>query len=171
MKKFILLSAIWILLTQATTPAPFCSCNDAGPFLTVAPSATLVSLVKVTKYLSFIDIYSEKTPMSMEVEILDTYKGKEERRSVKVWGDPGNLCRPYLSTFKKGGYYVIAFYQGAKRDEEKETDYSISICGTFWLTADPVTQLAKGNIDGKKDTIKLNEIKSQMVAKFADQHD
>ena len=42
--------------------------------------------------------------MSMEVEIIEIYKGEETRKSVIVWGDIGNLCRPYLSAFKEGQY-------------------------------------------------------------------
>ena len=60
--------------------------------------------------------------MSMEVEILDIYKGTEERKSVTVWGDPGHLCRPYLSTFKEGGNYIIAFGgAGGQPGEKRQT--------------------------------------------------
>ena len=40
--------------------------------------------------------------MSMEVEIMDIFKGKEIRKKITVWGDIGNLYRPYLEIFKEG---------------------------------------------------------------------
>ena len=116
-----------ILIMALARPNVFaCSCNYGGPFLKMAPRTTLVALVKVTKFLTFKNIYNSKTPMSMEVEIIDIYKGAESRKTITVWGDPGNLCRPYLDTFKEGQAYVIAFHPGSPgfgHDNEKETDY------------------------------------------------
>ena len=69
----------------------------------------------------------------MEVEITEVYKGTESRKNVTVWGDPGHLCRPYLSTFKEGEFYVIAFnpgYPNNWHDNEKSTDFNIS---KLWL--------------------------------------
>lgn len=68
-----------------------CDCNYQGAFLKVAPNTKLVALVKVTKYLLYEDIYDKKTPMSMEAEIIETYKGSETRKTVIIWGDNGNL--------------------------------------------------------------------------------
>lgn len=109
-----------------------CSCDYQGSFIKMSQHTPLVALIKVSKYLSFKDIYDSKTPMSMEVKIIEIYKGKESRHAVTVWGDNGILCRPYLSEFKEGQYYVIAFDKGGSRrghTDEKETDYSISIWG------------------------------------------
>ena len=102
---------ITLLLTIITTESQACDCGYGGSFLKMSPNTQLISLIKVTKFLTFKDIYGEKTPMSMEVEIIETYKGIESRKTIIVWGDPGHLCRPYLSTFKEGQYYVIAFIQ------------------------------------------------------------
>jgi len=100
----------------------------------MAKETPLVGLFKVTKFLTFKNIQDTPTPMSMEVEMIYKYKGKETRKNVIVWGDPGNLCRPYLSNFKEGQYYVIALSAvGKKTPEEKDTDYFISICGAYWL--------------------------------------
>jgi hypothetical protein len=128
----------------------------------------LVALIKVTKYLTYKDIYNEKTPMSMEVEIIDIYKGQEVRKTVTVWGDIGNLCRPYLSTFKEGQYYVIAFDNGnysGGHPNEKDSDYSIFNCGCYWLTVDMETRKATGDInsdDRKITSIDLVSLKSEL---------
>ena len=157
-----------ISLLFSTTPTIACSCNYQGSFLKVSEQTPLVALVKVTKYLSFKDIYGTKTPMSMEVELIEVYKGKETRKTFIVWGDIGNLCRPYLSTFKEGQYYIIAFDNGASgrgHPDEKNTDYSISICGAYWLTVDNEISNATGDIDsgeGVKSTMSLSKLKSKL---------
>ncbi len=127
----------------------------------------LVTLVKNNKYLTFKNIYDIKTPMSMEIEIIEIYKGTEQRKAVKVWGDIGNLCRPYLSQFKEGQYYVIAFHKGnyaGGHPEEKNTDYSIFGCGAYWLNVDFKKNNATGDFDSKDridTTISLNALKAK----------
>jgi hypothetical protein len=141
-----------------------CSCNSNEDFLTVAPNTPLVSLVKVTKYLSFKNIYDKDIPMSMEVEIIRTFKGEEKRKSIIVWGDNGILCRPYLSQFVLGKFYVIAFETGSNgsngrgHKDEKENDYAISICGTYWLNANEVEKSATGSISNTLKTISFENL-------------
>jgi len=159
---------IALLLTLTTSKGWTCDCNYGGPFLKMAPYTKLIALAKVTKHLTFKDIYGDKTPMSMEVELIEIYKGVESRKTVTVWGDPGHLCRPYLSTFKEGEYYLIAFNQGYPNnghENEKVTDYSISNCGAFWLTVDIENKIALGDIDSKdrkSQVISLSSIKSKL---------
>ena len=166
MLRLLLLSTLCSLSSITTEFA--CSCDYQGSFIKMSQYTPLVALVKVSKYLSFKEIYSSKTPMSMEVEIIEIYKGKESRKTVTVWGDNGILCRPYLSEFKEQQYYVIAFGKGGSgrgHTDEKETDYSISICGAFWLTADFGKSTVTGDIDSKNGTsrtIKLAELSSML---------
>jgi hypothetical protein len=130
--------------------------------------APLVALVKVTKYLTFHTFHNEKIPMSMEVEVINKYKGKETRKTLTVWGDNGILCRPFLSYFKEGMYYVIAFDNGnynGSQNEEKDSDYSITSCGCYWLSADIDQQTATGDIsstDRTSTTIRLRQLKKEI---------
>ena len=169
MKKLKIILTIILLTIGQTNFA--CDCDSRGTFLKVAPNTKLVALVKVTKYLTFKDIYEVKTPMSMEVEIIEVYKGEETRKTVIVWGDIGNLCRPYLSKFKEGEYYVIAFNggcdgsKGMAHENEKTTDYSISICGDYWLSVDIKKQLAMGSITTKQNEITLEKLKTILKKK------
>jgi len=146
-----------------------CDCDYHGSFLKMSKRTPFVALVKVTEYLTYKDIYNEKTPMSMEVEIIDIYKGKEVRKNVTVWGDIGNLCRPYLTTFKEGQYYVIAFDKGnysGGHPNEKDSDYSIFNCGCYWLTVDMKIKKATGDIDSeniKVASIDLASLKSKLT--------
>lgn len=168
MKKQLFIATFFILANWQ--PIRACECVSKGPFLTVAPTADFVALVKVTRYLTFKDIYKEKMPMSMEVQVVSIYKGKETRKKVVVWGDNGILCRPYLSKFKLGNYYVIAFHHGADglngrgHETEKKTDYSISVCGDYWLEADRKTQTAKGAVTPTQNQITLAELKKKLIA-------
>jgi len=145
-----------------------CDCNYQGGFMIVAPITEFIALVKVTKHLTYKDIYDQQIPMSMEVEIIEVYKGTETRKTVTVWGDNGALCRPYLSQFAAGKYYVIAFYRGSDglkglvHRDEKTTDYSISSCGQYWLNADIVTQTATGTLTDKQTQIKLADLKDRL---------
>jgi hypothetical protein len=167
MPRFIFIPVLCLLFTNSSPKKQFCECDYQGAFLKVAPATNFVALIKVTKYLTFKDIYGEKTPMSMDVEIIETYKGSDDRKTVTVWGDPGNLCRPYLSHFKEGAYYVIAFYPAGRGANEKATDYSISICGAYWLNADNEKQIASGDINSGKlseiQTMDLSQLKSELL--------
>lgn len=89
---FAKLSLILLIFT-ADQSVLACSCEYAGNFLTVAPKSKLVALVRVTKFLSFKTMESKQIPMSMEVEIVDIYKGDESRKKVVIWGDNGILCQ------------------------------------------------------------------------------
>jgi len=167
MKELKIIITIFLLTISHTIFA--CDCDSQGNFLKVAPKTKLVALVKVTKYLTFKDIYEEKTPMSMEVEIIEICKGTETRKTVVVWGDIGNLCRPYLSRFDEGKYYVVAFDEGSDgskgyvHKKEKTTDYTISVCGEYWLNADINKKIATSSMTGKKIT--LNSLQAKLKTK------
>ena len=147
-----------------------CDCESGGAFLKVAQNAEFVALVKITKYLIFSDIYGKQIPMSMEIEIIDVYKGKETRKTVIVWGDNGFLCRPYLSQFNQGHYYVIAFYKGSDGSQtvfahkkERPTNYFISNCGDYWLNVDIEKQIATGSVTKDQNQIILTDLKEKLL--------
>ena len=153
-----------IFILTATNHIFACDCECAGDFLTVAPESKLVALVKVNRYLTFKDIYNKPTPMSMEVEIVEIFKGEETRKFVTVWGNNGGLCRPYLSRFNIDNYYVIAFKQGSEtgfnaNKDEKKTDYAISNCGRYWLTADNEKEIATDAVSKNQNTIDFGDLR------------
>jgi hypothetical protein len=147
-----ILTIIFLTLTSLTFA---CDCESQGHFLTVSPKSKLVALVKVNSYLTFKNIYDKQTPMSMEVEIIKVYHGQETRKTVKVWGDNGKQCRPYLNIFKTDNYYVIAFEQDSK---ENPLDYAISNCGDYWLTADNEKKIATGSVSEKQNEITFSDL-------------
>jgi hypothetical protein len=164
MRRLTALVSFWLIIPQAMQPSPTCQCVSDGPFLIVAPRAPLVSLIRVNRFLSYKNINNTNTPLSMEAELVDVYKGHEKRKLITVWGDNGILCRPYLSTFKENNYYVIAFdSSGRISGDEKKGDYWISICGTYWLNVDTATRSAAGNIDDRTHSLELSKIRQHLL--------
>ena len=153
MKQLTTILTLFFLTLTSLTFA--CDCESQGNFLTVAPKSNLVALVKVNSYLTLKNIYDKPTPMSMEVEIVKVYYGQETRKTVTVWGDNGNLYRPYLSIFKIDNYYVIAFEQDSK---ENPSEYAISNCGEYWLTADNEKKNATGAVSEKQNEIAFSDL-------------
>lgn len=146
---------ILLFLLPAFSSQSFaCDCDYEGGFLTVAPNADLIVVVKVTKYLTFKDIYNEKTPMSMEVEITEVIQGEEKRKTIIIWGDNGALCRPYLNIFKEGNSYVMAL--------NGTNDYNISNCGRYWLHVNPTDKTVSGDIAEKTTTLTLAELRKRL---------
>ncbi len=150
-----LTTILTIIFLTSTSLAFACKCESQGHFLKVAPKSKLVALVKVNRYLTFNKIYDEQIPMSMEVEIIKVYQGYETRKTITVWGDNGNQCRPYLNIFNTDKYYIIAFEQDSK---ENASDFAISICGDYWLTADNEKEIATGPVSEKQNQITYSDL-------------
>lgn len=158
MKKKI---ALTFLLIFSFAYSYACSCGISGNFQTVSKDTELVALVKIKKYLTFDRSYGKSTPMSMEVEIIETLKGNTKSKRVVVWGDNGMLCRPYISNFIKGEYYFMALNSGDEKyghKDEKSSDYAISICGEYWMHANIDAKLAQSEFSGKTKSIPFKEI-------------
>ncbi len=112
-----------------------CSCGWDGPFLEVWADADLVVKVKVTSYGPKLE-HGENLYESMRVEVLEVIKGEEEKTSLVVYGDPGNLCRPYITPhrFSLGKIYALAIYPIDMDISTSNDGYAISICGENWLS-------------------------------------
>ncbi|MBO6522645.1 MAG: hypothetical protein JJ971_02370 [Balneolaceae bacterium] len=124
-----------------------CSCGWAwnDSFSRTAEKSELVALIKVLSFDEYLedDIlgYDEQMPYSMTVEIIKKYKGRESRKKIKVLGDTGILCRPYLAEFKVGSYYLAA---PIPIDSTSNTEYDFSVCRTDYLKVDTITNRAYG---------------------------
>jgi len=164
MKTYILLTFFFFFTVRGFA----CDCEDQGNFIQVAPKSDLVAYIRIKKFLTFKDINEEKTPMSMDAEVIEVFKGKEVRKNIIIWGDNGIMCRPYLSRFKEGELYVIAFHSSNKdhgHKNEKNTDYFISVCGTYYLPVRTMKSIkyAEGNIEPNKPKLKIQELKGLLA--------
>ncbi len=142
MRVKLLIFAVPLVLLTITYYVYPCTCRWTGPFFKVAHRAALIALIKVDNYVEFYEDrrfrkeQQKKFPLAMEVEIIDIFRGEENRKKVKVWGDNGQLCRPYINKFKMGSTWVIALFNGEKgtaHKHEKSDDYYVSICGEYYV--------------------------------------
>ena len=152
----ILLTTIGILIWTSGLP---CSCNFMGNFLKATSQADIVAIIRIKDYGDYFKLEgaSPQTinqPLSVTVEIVSVLRGLEDRKEVKIFGDDGVLCRPYINVFKKDRYYVVGLYKCGNADREgiKETpnDYQTSACGEFWIDYNPDNKTVRGRIRKNK---------------------
>ncbi|MFA7686271.1 MAG: hypothetical protein WCY25_00230 [Moheibacter sp.] len=127
-----------------------------------------VALVKVIEYSDFLDdkIYGfeGRMPFSMSVEIISKYKGKEARRQIKIWGDNGILCRPYIANFEIGKYYLIApSIINSDSEAGKANDYYFFSCWTDYLKVDYEKQIAYGKYSWWRKKISLEKFERNLI--------
>jgi hypothetical protein len=149
-----------------------CSCSYAGNFLKISKHVDIVVIIKVTDYKDYFVLTGASPndinqPQSATFEIVEILKGQENRKEIKVFGDNGFLCRPYINKFQKGKYYIVGLYKCQNIEREngiKETvdDYQISSCGDYWVDYSPDNKTVKGFINKKKKPtiMTLEKIKS-----------
>ncbi|WP_185716112.1 T9SS type A sorting domain-containing protein [Larkinella knui] len=120
-----MMGGAWLGLATNTRA---CSCIDAGAFLTVAEKAAWKPGVLMVRAE-----VRDQEAHGMEVKILAVLNGSEEKSVIRVWGDPGFMCRTYTTGFKKGEKLVLILrrIENATYLDEQNGDYELSGCGTF----------------------------------------
>jgi hypothetical protein len=167
MKKILLILTI-SFLTVSQLFACVCECVGDCSFNSISNGSEFVALVKVISYDDYLegDImgHKGKMPYSMTVEVIKKYKGKESRSKIKIWGDNGAECRPYISNFKIGDYYLIAPNQlgDYKLKGEKSTDYDFFSCNTDYLKVDLTRNKAFGEYSKKQLEIDLTIFEKEL---------
>ena len=146
-----------------------CSCECTGDcsFSNISKGSELVALIKVIEYSDFIeeqiDGYDGKMPLSMTVEIIEKYIGSEKRKKIKIWGDNGALCRPYIANFEIGKYYLIAPSLLTETDENGEkNDYDFFSCFTDYLSVDFDKKIAYGDYSKKENKVTLKDFEKEI---------
>jgi hypothetical protein len=119
-----------------------CVCGWEGPFLKVAPKSIAIVRVRVLSHRR----YQGSLPIEMQVEVLEVMAGQSRTKRLRVAGDNGNLCRPYVTEFPVGTEWVLGLDKAAEIDAG--ADYSINACGTYWLKV--LGELVEGNVDDEK---------------------
>ena len=170
---------IAILLILTCTRNFACDCEWAGNFLEMASTSEVVALVKVKKYNNFFQFTGGLTtdehqqPLSATFEIVELLRGDEQRTVIEVFGDPGNLCRPYIDYLKDGSYYVVALNKSEGINHgngiiETQNDYFLWNCGEYWISYDSSNNKVQGRITARqKIAMKLDFFHIQQ--KFGDQ--
>lgn len=127
-----------------------CDCEWGGDFFTIIKETDLVAKVKVIRKFKVHEEFNDK----MEVEIVEIYKGKENRKIIGVWGDNGYECRPYIDYFVTDQVYYLALY---KYDEA----YEQMNCGEMYLKAEG-EKVVSENYIGKE----LPQVGEMTVSEF-----
>lgn len=133
-----LVAAIFGLAGTMVGSASACTClplppgaTHGAPFVAAADSADLVVRVQVVDHVGRRHT-KRRIPEAMRVSVLDVYRGKETRRTLRVRGDTGVLCRPYVVDFPRGTEWVLAL----SRAPEKHGEYALFSCNENWLLID-----------------------------------
>ena len=141
-----------------------CSCDCIGDcsFSVVSDNLDFVALVKVVEFTDYLDLSlpdHPQMPNAMIVEVVKKYKGKESRTRIKIWGDNGMQCRPYIANFQLGKHYLIAPSLGA---EEQLEDYYLYVCHTDYLEVDLKKQKAFGAYAKNRSRVSLKKFEQNL---------
>lgn len=142
-----------------------CSCSHSwnDSFRLTAENSEFVALVKIISFDEYLKDeiigYDGKMPYSMTVEIVKKYKGTESRNRIKVLGDNGALCRPYLSNFEVNSYYLIS---PNLIDNTADTEYDFFVCRTEYLKVDITTNKAYGNYSMLRKQIDIKTFENKL---------
>lgn len=142
-----------------------CSCTFAwnDSFIRTAKKSEFVALIKVISFDKYLEReilgYDGKMPYSMTVEIIKKFKGKKQRRRIRILGDDGIMCRPYLSVFKINGYYLIA---PIPLDDQTDTEYEFYACRTDFLEVDIAGNKAYGDFSLIRKQIDISTFENKL---------
>lgn len=171
---FLPLIVLLIVLTANDTFA--CTCGAvANPFFKVAPKSVLVIRGKILRHTGSGEVKTE-----MDVEVFETLAGKTDKSVISISGDPGNLCRPYVSGFPVATEWVLALQPANKSDsglmrEPDRGDYAISSCGAYWLKVKDGKAIGNLDIDDferrdESQEITLEDLRQRLEAATKSSH-
>lgn len=111
-----------------------CSCINAGDFCTILPRAIdQGSLVVRGSSLRTVG-------HGMEFKIDEVIAGTESKKRIMVWGDPGYLCRSYVTGFDRTDDLLMILSpilqertESTTGETERVGDYTLSVCGQFFV--------------------------------------
>lgn len=144
-----------------------------GNFLKVKDNVEVIAVIKVVQYNDYFPLTGAappdtiNQPLSATFEIVEILKGQETRKAIKVFGDDGADCRPYIDTFEMNKYYVVGLIKCVDAERkfgirETKNDYQIIVCGEYWLDYNPEDKTITGLIkdkNKKKTSMKIDEFK------------
>lgn len=107
-----------------------CTCVNSRPFFDITSNADLIVIGKPISYGEVSQFSNE--PLSAEVEIQRVLKGNIALEKIRVFGDNGALCRPYVTKFPLNTTWVFAL-NFLSTGTNGEPQYAISNCGEFSL--------------------------------------
>lgn len=111
-----------------------CSCINAGDFCTILPRAIEQNQLVVRG--NPVRVIGH----GMEFEISEVVAGQERNRRIMVWGDPGYLCRVYVTGFERSDDLLMILdpitrerTENTTGETERVGDYALSVCGQYFV--------------------------------------
>ncbi len=142
------------ILGCATSTVLACECANNKPFLEIFSQADLIIVGRVTSYQGLTP--SQNAPLAADIEIQRVLKGNNTSEKVRVFGDTGALCRPYINKFPLNTNWVFAL-NSLSTGASGESQYYISNCGEYSLL------VGGGRVSGR---INSNQITSVLLTRF-----
>ncbi len=137
-----------LLLSHTAIATAECECLWGGSFTKVQVGADIVVAGTV--------VSSKGNSVDLVVDQL--LRGREYSPEIRVWMNPGTLCRPEAKEFPVDSQWVMALHrinESHPGDFNPNTpnisagrtgDFSLSICGGYWLSRKD--KLVTGNLVG-----------------------
>lgn len=166
MNRIITLGCLTILLLVPDR-GEACSCMWAGPFLTVAPGTEAIVRAKVVGYHA----ESRGIQLSMDVDVLEVMKGIVSSKRIRIWGDNGSQCRPYVSAFPVGTEWVLAVNR--LKEGPSRGDFFVSVCGEYWAKVEGnavlgrLTGSSPPTVSDVPEHMSLDELRTRLSTKAA----
>ena len=155
--SLLILASILTVLTPWQAAA--CSCAYGGPFEKMAGGSQRVIRATVVEYGPKLR-HGQALYESMTVTVSAVIKGRMGASRLTIFGDPGHLCRPYISPrlFGIGKEYLFALNNPGGGQQ------AISVCGEHWIEVDGVDARGRKHVDGKPVdyTVPLHELLSRI---------
>lgn len=117
-----------LFLWYVADPVPACQCSWEGPFLKASCRSPLVVYARIVQF-------SEKTRDTspfMDIDVIEPFSGGMTDKRLRVWGDPGMLCRADLRQFPVDSEWILAL-DGPGSKPAMSPGHALSLCGQYWL--------------------------------------
>ena len=141
-----------------------CTCHNQwnDSFKRTTSINDFVGLVKIISFDEYVDGSwsddKDSIPYVMTVEIIQQYKGALNEETIKIYGDDGVMCRPYLSSFELGEHLLIA----PSLLDPSDNSYAFFFCRTEYLSVDMETRTAIGNYSFWRKQISLDSVERNL---------
>jgi hypothetical protein len=105
-----------------------CSCAGSAPFLSVAPRSLVVHGV-VRSYVTLAG-HRAPHPVAMDVTVKRTLHGRYTAKTIRIIGDFGMSCVPYVINFPIGTEWVFAVGGPVSVPQLGDENFSFSPCSS-----------------------------------------
>ena len=126
--KTAILTALFVVCMSSAVFA--CTCVNSSPFFDITSNVDLIIIGKTISYGEVSQFSGQ--PLSADVEIQRVLKGNTALDKIRIFGDNGALCRPYVTKFPLNTTWVFAL-NFLSTGPNGEPQYAISGCGEFSL--------------------------------------